>query len=523
MLKKTSILIVEDEVIIANDIEYSLKEFGYNVVGFAATGRQAIEKAGQYKPDLILMDIILQGEMDGIEAAEEIKKQFNIPVIFLTGNADSATIERAKLTTPFGYILKPFEDRELHIIIEMGLYKHKTDCQQDILLKTIKESLEYVDDIVQSITDPMIILSPSSTIRKVNKPLCDILGYKEEELLEMPLNKILIKNYSEHQLTEKAGDEESIFGKNVEMNFLSKNGNEIPIMYSTSVMTDSEGNIKGSVCIAKDVTEQRMRQQQLQKAYALINKDLKTALTLQESLLPEPMTIYNIEFEWLYKPSLYLSGDTFNYFKLDENHIGIYLIDVVGHGISSALLSFSLNKLLSPLVDEGNPLKYRSDDEPFYRISPPSLAIEAINNKYQKAKDSLQYFSMVYAVIECNTGITRIVTAGHPQPFLLKKNGEILPVGKHCSPVGIIKNIKYEEVEFTLNVGDRLFIYSDGITECSNPRGEFFSDTRFSAHIKEHAGLSLKDYMNDFQDTLNQWRGDSEFDDDISMVAIEIK
>ena len=128
-MKQPQILIVEDEAIVALDIQQRLVAHGYAVVGTAATGARAIELAEQHRPDLVLMDIRLQGPMDGITAAEEIRNRFHRPVVFLTAFSEEATLQRAKLVEPFGYILKPFEDRELKTIIEIALYKHQADEQ----------------------------------------------------------------------------------------------------------------------------------------------------------------------------------------------------------------------------------------------------------------------------------------------------------------------------------------------------------------------------------------------------------
>lgn len=121
------ILIVEDEVIVAMDVQQRLAMLNYQVVGQASTGERALALAKDQQPDLVLMDIRLRGEMDGVTAARQIRDQFHLPVVFLTAYAEEATLQRAKLAEPYGYLLKPFEDRELRTIIEMALYKHQTE------------------------------------------------------------------------------------------------------------------------------------------------------------------------------------------------------------------------------------------------------------------------------------------------------------------------------------------------------------------------------------------------------------
>lgn len=126
-MRNVRILIVEDEYVIAESLQAKLERQGYTVCGSEASGERAIQKAGDEMPDMVLMDIMLKGDMDGIEAAEQIRARFGIPIIYLTAFSDGNILERAKVTEPFGYLLKPFEDRELFANIEMTLYKAKME------------------------------------------------------------------------------------------------------------------------------------------------------------------------------------------------------------------------------------------------------------------------------------------------------------------------------------------------------------------------------------------------------------
>jgi putative two-component system response regulator len=126
-MKEKQILVVEDEGIVALDIQKRLQALGYGVSGLASSGEEAMEMLLRNRPDLVLMDIQLCGRMDGVDTAGQILASFHIPVIYLTAYADSETLERAKITGPFGYILKPFDTKDLHVAIEMALYKHQMD------------------------------------------------------------------------------------------------------------------------------------------------------------------------------------------------------------------------------------------------------------------------------------------------------------------------------------------------------------------------------------------------------------
>ncbi len=126
-MAKVKILIVEDESIVAKDIQNSLKKLGYQINAIVNSGDKAIKEVEENRPDIILMDIMLKGSMTGIEAAKQIKERFSLPVIFLTAYADDTTLNKAKITEPYGYIIKPFREKELQTTIEMALYKYDRD------------------------------------------------------------------------------------------------------------------------------------------------------------------------------------------------------------------------------------------------------------------------------------------------------------------------------------------------------------------------------------------------------------
>jgi DNA-binding LytR/AlgR family response regulator len=149
-MAKVKILVVEDESIVAKDIQNSLKKLGYQVPTTVSSAEKAIEEVEENRPDLILMDIMLKGQMSGIEAANVIKERFGVPLIFLTAYADDNTLSKAKITEPYGYIIKPFKEKELQTTIEMALYKHEKDeaiKKERDLYHSIIENKESKDSI----------------------------------------------------------------------------------------------------------------------------------------------------------------------------------------------------------------------------------------------------------------------------------------------------------------------------------------------------------------------------------------
>ncbi len=163
------ILVVEDEIIIARDIQDTLKSLGYAVPAITSSGKEALEKAAEMYPDLVLMDIRLKGDMDGVEAAQQIRARFDIPVVYLTAYADDETLQRAKITEPFGYVLKPFEVRELRSTIEMALYKHEMDKRFKESLGQIEQAKQEWESTADSLSQIVCLLDHRGRIIRANR------------------------------------------------------------------------------------------------------------------------------------------------------------------------------------------------------------------------------------------------------------------------------------------------------------------------------------------------------------------
>src|SRR5262249_39589473 len=136
------------ECIIAKGIQSDLQSLGYEVPVIASSGEEALAKAAETYPDLVLMDIVLKGGLDGIETSRRMRDQFHIPVVYLSAYRDDKTLERAKVTEPFGYLLKPYEERELHTTIEMALYKHRMEQQLRVTEQWLAATLNCITDAV---------------------------------------------------------------------------------------------------------------------------------------------------------------------------------------------------------------------------------------------------------------------------------------------------------------------------------------------------------------------------------------
>jgi len=254
-VEKAKILIVEDEAIIAKDLQWRLEGMGYDAPLIVATGKEAVDKAHAIRPDLILMDIMLLGPMDGIEASKQIRSEIDIPIIYLTAYADEEVLERAKITGPFGYLIKPIGDRELHSNIEITLHKHRVD-------KKLRENEKWLFTVLTSIGDAVISTDTNGHILFMN-PAAEVLtGWKEEEVSGRTLEDIF------NIINEKTGDkvespvqkvlrQGTVVGLANNTILITRNGTRIPIDDSGSPIKDEKGNILGVVMVFSDISTRR--------------------------------------------------------------------------------------------------------------------------------------------------------------------------------------------------------------------------------------------------------------------------
>jgi two-component system, cell cycle sensor histidine kinase and response regulator CckA len=261
-MTSANILIVEDERIVAKDIEERLKELEYGVSATVTSGKKAIEKAEILHPDLVLMDIRLKGDMDGIETAEAIKNRFDIPVIYLTAYADEATLERAKVTEPFGYILKPFNERDLHSTIEMALYKHKIE-------RRLREDEEWLSTTLKSIGDGVVTTDILEKVTFMNPMAEALTGLRQGEAIGKGLTELLTICGDHGQGAEESPVQSAIRdGRTIALTnrfmVMATGGRRIPVDNTVAPIRDARGRVTGAVLVFRDVSERKHFETQLQ-------------------------------------------------------------------------------------------------------------------------------------------------------------------------------------------------------------------------------------------------------------------
>ncbi|MBU1002749.1 MAG: HD domain-containing protein [Proteobacteria bacterium] len=243
------ILVVEDETIVAMDISHRLSKLGYEIVGQAKTGEDAVRLAAELLPDLVLMDILLAGKMDGVQAAAEIQAKMDLPVIYLTAYADEATLQRVKVTQPFGYIIKPFQDRELHTTIEMASYRH---CMERLR----REDRMWMQTTLDSVGEAIISTDPSGIVTYANAATASMTSISQQELKGMHLENLL--SFCDGQGEKVDPVALALSGNSSARSddlFLDVgNGSRIPVEVSCRTVQEEGGGIMGAALAFRDIS-----------------------------------------------------------------------------------------------------------------------------------------------------------------------------------------------------------------------------------------------------------------------------
>jgi PAS domain S-box-containing protein/putative nucleotidyltransferase with HDIG domain len=275
-MSQARILIVEDEPVVALNVKKRLQCLGYEETQVVASGEEAVLSTQEARPDIILMDIMLQGQLDGIEAALRIREQYNIPVIYLTAFADQDILNRAKITEPFGYILKPFEDRELQTCIEMALYKHAMELK-------LLENERWHSTTLKSIGDAVISTDNKGLIRVFNPVAEQLTGLSSKLVLNKPFSETV------HLLSEEDGQpvedvvglalERQLWDNDTPLLLEAADGKRRPVDITISTIDGPHSRISGAVLIIRDISDARKAEEELRQSLRTLRRTLEETVT----------------------------------------------------------------------------------------------------------------------------------------------------------------------------------------------------------------------------------------------------
>lgn len=251
-----------------------------------------------------------------------------------------------------------------------------------------------------------------------------------------------------------------------------------------------------------------------------IERDLKEARKFQEGLVPDRhLTFGSFDISVLFQPSGHIGGDLVGWFRVDPTTLGIFSVDVSGHGVASALMTARIASYLSDAAPDRNIALIRCEGG--YRMRPLDQVCTKLNELLQSDSESDQYLTMALGQLCLETGFMQLCQAGHPFPVVQRANGEVEFLELEGTPIGLVDEAEFSTTSLTLDVGDRLMLYSDGLTECSDPDGNLLDDAGLEGILSTHKALSGPSLVEQIVRSLEDHSASKDFADDLSAVLIE--
>jgi sigma-B regulation protein RsbU (phosphoserine phosphatase) len=288
------------------------------------------------------------------------------------------------------------------------------------------------------------------------------------------------------------------------------------------------------VVLARVETQLQLKHttKQLAEAHRLLKEDLERAASFQRSQLPRPdLSVRGSEFAWIYQPCDALAGDFLNVIPLDDARTAFYVLDVSGHGTPAALLSASVGRALAVTDDESSVVAHVTR-KGFMRgnrldVVSPSEVTARLNRQFEFDMSAGKYFTMAYMILDIDVGELAYTLAGHPPPVLVPADGESRFLRCDGVPVGLLdaedlRQDSFQEQKVSVAVGDRIFVYSDGLTEAFNDDDEQFGEDRLREAIDNARQLTIGQSVEHVMKVIRTFCGDHPFDDDMSIIAVEL-
>lgn len=313
----------------------------------------------------------------------------------------------------------------------------------------------------------------------------------------------------------------SPFWNRISLSPIQTEGSEITHFVAIQSDVSDRTQSNADVQTALELLEQT--NQQLTRVNRRMKRNLETAAKVQHALLPERLPrVRGVNFAWKFKPCDELAGDILNIFRINRSSVGVYLLDVSGHGTAAALLAVSVSRMLSPKALSSSLVREEDEAASDYIVTPPARVADELNISFPWDAETGQFFTLIYGVLDTETYAFRYVSAGHPGPVhVARGRQQVTPRGSGM-PIGLARE-PYEEQVIQLAPGDRLHLYSDGVTEAMNRERALFGLPRLLEQLQFGDDCPLAACQDGLMAALEAFRGGTRFDDDISLVSLEIE
>ncbi|MBX3180013.1 MAG: SpoIIE family protein phosphatase [Candidatus Hydrogenedentes bacterium] len=422
---------------------------------------------------------------------------------------------------------------------QLGRYAREAEAYREEYLR-LRAELDLRERAMEASNEGIVIFD----VRRAGNPIVYVnagferqTGYGREEVLERSARFIHGPQTDPGTLTRIRDAIEERRAYTAEIVSYRKDGSPFWNRISLSPVHSDSGEITHFVAIQSDVSDRTRSNADVQTALELLEKtnqqltrmnrrmkrNLETAARVQHSLLPERLPrVKGVDFAWKFKPCDELAGDILNIFQINRKTVGLYLLDVSGHGTAAALLAVSVSRILSPKALSSSLVREEDPESPDYTVVPPARVADELNVHFPWDPETGQFFTFIYGVLDTETLAFRYVSAGHPGPIHFPRDGEPSVRRSGGLPIGLASE-PYEEQVIQLAPGDRLHLYSDGLTEVMNRDRKLFGLPRLIGELQCGAGCPLAACQDRLMEALEAFRGGSRFDDDLSLVSLEVR
>lgn len=407
----------------------------------------------------------------------------------------------------------------------MSLAVQTSDAAATRQVRLTAQELARVKELALGAADEGITVSdlslPDNPIVYANEGFTRLTGYEQDDAIGR--NCRFLKGPDTDPEASRRIREAIERGESCTVEILNyrKDGTPFWNRLSITPVRGTAGELTHFVGVQSDISDFKRTEKELEETNLRMSQSLEAAAAIQRSLLPESMPdVPGIDFAWAFDPCYELAGDSLDVFQIDDEHLAMYVLDVVGHGVPAALLSVTLAQILS-FSRRQSALAGRGSFADRRLIASPKAAAERLNQLFPMNEERRQYFTLFYGVLHLPSRQLRYVAAGHPAPVLLSADGATrnLPVGGF--PIGLARQPKYRERTAELSPGDRLYLYTDGLIEATDRSGFEFGAERLGEEVRDARALSLTDSVEALESSAKSWAG-GRLDDDLSILALEV-
>jgi PAS domain S-box-containing protein len=309
----------------------------------------------------------------------------------------------------------------------------------------------------------------------------------------------------------------------VEIRNRRKDGTPFWNRLSITPVRNDAGVVTHFIGIQSDVTARREAEDGLRRANEQMLRDLEEAAAIQEAWLPQSLPqVPGYRFAWRFRPCTELAGDGLNVVRLDERHVGLYILDVSGHGVPAALLSASLNRMLSPLPEQSCLFMPAADGAEGFVPAAPARVAKVLNRQYAAGPKTGKFFTILYGVLELETRRFRYVTAGHPPPVRITADrAHICPLADGL-PIGVVSDYEFGQRTVQLEPGDRLLVYTDGAFEAIDADDQEMGEKRLLKGLVELHGLPPDDALAEAIRRIEGWCPGEQPQDDVTLLSVDV-